>query len=222
MVPAKTELYLSPADLAESLGLSVSTLKRWTDKGILRVERTPGGHRRIAVSEALRFVRESGLRPVMPHRLGLPEHGEPFLGVDPATQVAELLLSGRGDDVRRLLVAAFVSGADVVKIGDLWLRPAFERLGELWKHDPQGIAIEHHASEAVMRALSEMRTRVEPPDGAPVAIGGAVGGDPYLLPPHSRAWCSRLRDSRARTWVPICRGRRCSRSSSGSGQGSSG
>ena len=86
MVPAKTELYLSPADLAESLGLSVSTLKRWTDKGVLRVERTPGGHRRIAVSEALRFVRESGLRPVMPHRLGLPELGGLSPGADPAAK----------------------------------------------------------------------------------------------------------------------------------------
>jgi methanogenic corrinoid protein MtbC1 len=79
-------------------------------------------------------------------------------------------------------VSAFVSGEDVVKIGDLWLRPGFERLGELWKHDPEGIAIEHHGSEAVVRALSEMRARVEPAEAAPVAIGGSVAGDPYVIP----------------------------------------
>jgi excisionase family DNA binding protein len=179
---SKVQQYLSPAEFAETLGLSVSTLKRWTDKGILKVERTAGGHRRISMNEALRFVRESGLRPVMPHRLGMGEAGIGDAGADPSRRVSELLLAGACEEARRFLVSAFAAGEDPATIGDRWLQPAFEQLGELWKHGEEGIAVEHRATEAVLRAVSEMRARVEPAETAPIAIGGAVSGDPYLLP----------------------------------------
>jgi MerR family transcriptional regulator, light-induced transcriptional regulator len=178
----KIDLYLSPASFAEALGLSVSTLKRWTDKGILQVERTAGGHRRIAMREALRFVRDSGLRPVMPHRLGLVGVDEADAGAAADARFGNLLLAGKCDEARKLLISAFVSGVDVATLGDDWLRPAFEKLGDLWKHSTMGIAIEHEATDAALRAIAEMRALIEPPETGPTAVGGAVARDPYLLP----------------------------------------
>ncbi len=180
----KPDFYLSHADLAEALGLSVSTLKRWTDKGLLHVERTPGGHRRISTPEALRFVRDSGLKPVLPHRLGLSpaERGIADGEADQASRICELLVAGKAEDARRFIVSAFSSGIDVAHIGDVWLRPAFERLGELWRHGSEGIVLEHQASDAILRAIGEMRALVEAPRDAPVAVGGSVSGDPYLIP----------------------------------------
>jgi excisionase family DNA binding protein len=175
-------LYLSPAGLAETLGLSVSTLKRWTDKGLLKVERTVGGHRRIALDEAVRFVRDSGLKPVMPHRLGLAAPASGRAATDPGGFVTELLVSGRSEDARRFLVSAFAAGEDAGRIGDDWLRPAFEELGRLWKHGPEGIAFEHQATDAALRSIAEMRALVQAPEGAPTAVGGAAAGDPYLIP----------------------------------------
>ncbi|HEX9106572.1 MAG TPA: MerR family DNA-binding transcriptional regulator, partial [Longimicrobiales bacterium] len=49
--------YLSPRELAEAVGVSESSLKRWADRGVLAVERTAGGHRRIPLGEAVRFIR---------------------------------------------------------------------------------------------------------------------------------------------------------------------
>jgi methanogenic corrinoid protein MtbC1 len=182
MKPETTDLYLSPASFAEALGLSASTLKRWTDKGLLHVERTAGGHRRIAMREALRFVRDSGLRPVMPHRLGLIGVDETEAGATPDAHFGELLLAGRTDEARKLLVSAFVSGVEVATLGDLWVRPAFEKLGDLWKHSAAGIAIEHEASDSILRAIAEMRALIVPPETGPTAVGGAVARDPYFLP----------------------------------------
>ncbi len=180
----KPDFYLSPADLAEALGLSVSTLKRWTDKGLLAVERTAGGHRRIAMPEALRFVRDSGMKPVMPHRLGLApvERGAPGGAEDRASRMCELLVSGNAEDARRVLVSAFLSGMEVAQIADRWLQPAFQRIGELWRHGEDGIAIEHQATDSVLRAIAEMRALIETPTSAPVAIGGSIAGDPYTIP----------------------------------------
>ena len=40
---------LSPRELAEAVGVSESSLKRWADRGRVHVHRTEGGHRRIPV-----------------------------------------------------------------------------------------------------------------------------------------------------------------------------
>lgn len=49
---------LSPRELAQAIGVSESSIKRWIDDGLIGATKTAGGHRRIAGSEAIRFVRE--------------------------------------------------------------------------------------------------------------------------------------------------------------------
>src|SRR5687768_18525459 len=51
---------LTTRDLALAMGVSESSIKRWADEGEIRAARTVGGHRRIPLPEALRFVRERG------------------------------------------------------------------------------------------------------------------------------------------------------------------
>src|SRR5215467_4178610 len=49
---------LTPKDLADAVGVSESSMRRWLDTGKIRMTRTAGGHRRIELAEALRFVGE--------------------------------------------------------------------------------------------------------------------------------------------------------------------
>ncbi|MDI6740484.1 MAG: MerR family transcriptional regulator [Candidatus Edwardsbacteria bacterium] len=49
---------LSTWDLARIFRVNESSIKRWTDLGVLNCFRTPGGHRRFTVDEAVRFARE--------------------------------------------------------------------------------------------------------------------------------------------------------------------
>ena len=50
------EPYLKTQRVAEALGISVSTVKRWVDSGMIRAARTVGKHRLIPFSEALRLA----------------------------------------------------------------------------------------------------------------------------------------------------------------------
>ena len=64
---------LSTRELAEAIGVSESSIKRWADDGVLHVARTAGGHRRIPLPEAIRFIRETGAVVVQPAILGLDD-----------------------------------------------------------------------------------------------------------------------------------------------------
>ncbi len=48
---------LSVGDAAAYVGVSVASLRKWSDQGLLRVYRTPGGQRRYAVADLDEFIR---------------------------------------------------------------------------------------------------------------------------------------------------------------------
>src|SRR3954465_11808076 len=64
---------LTPKELADAIGASESSLRRWVDNGDIRISRTAGGHRRIPLAEAIRVIREIGAPVVRPDLLGLEE-----------------------------------------------------------------------------------------------------------------------------------------------------
>ena len=52
---------LKTSQVADALGIGVSTVKRWIDAGEMKATRTVGKHRLVAFDEALRFAREREL-----------------------------------------------------------------------------------------------------------------------------------------------------------------
>lgn len=183
---------LTPKDLADAIGASESSLRRWVDSGRIRMTRTAGGHRRIPLEEAVRFIRESGSTLLRPDLLGLddvpagevrgaraPKPG----GLTDEQRLFDSLAAGGRRAVRGMVVSWFIEGRPLPAILDGPVRGAMHRLGELFHHDPRGILIEHRGTEICLDALRELRTLLPAPEqDAPVAIGGAPEGDPYLIP----------------------------------------
>ena len=60
---------VSPKQVARVIGVSESSLKRWCDQGLIRMVRTAGGHRKMQISEVIRFVREHNHKLVNPELL---------------------------------------------------------------------------------------------------------------------------------------------------------
>ncbi|TVR40333.1 MAG: MerR family DNA-binding transcriptional regulator [Planctomycetota bacterium] len=173
--------FLSPRELSALLGVSESSIKRWTDDGLISSSRTAGGHRRIAVTDALQFVRSQGLEMAQTELLGLPALRGEHRHLEAA--IKESLLSGDRPTLERLLVDQYASGASIAALCDGPLRQSFQDIGDLWQHQDDGIFIEHRAVDCCLQALTTLRGVLpSPPSEAPQAVGGAPSNDPYLLP----------------------------------------
>jgi excisionase family DNA binding protein len=171
---------LSPRDLAAAIGVSESSLKRWVDEGRVRATRTEGGHRRISMADAIRFIREGRHPVVRPDLLGLPRL--PRAEIREAGALYQHLRAGDAAATRALLLARYLEGESVAAICDGPIREALEPIGELWKDSAEGIFIEHRASDLCLQTLAELRATLVAPPGAPVAIGCAPSGDSHMLP----------------------------------------
>ena len=176
-----TEL-LTPRQVALAIGVSEASIKRWCDKGVLPMVRTAGGHRRLATSSVMRFLRESGRAAVRPEVLGLPSiagRGEPTLG-RACRRFREILEAGDEEAARRTVLDLYLAGHPTHVIFDRVIAPAFHEIGDRWGHGETEVYQEHRAVEVCARALLALRDALAPATG-PKAIGGTLEGDPYTL-----------------------------------------
>jgi excisionase family DNA binding protein len=121
------ERFYSTAELARICGVSISTIKRWTDSGLLRCVRTPGGHRKFRVQDVAEAARRLGTTIVA------AEAPAP-----PAAEVDELALllmqNNREALIARLAEALEVGDASAARRLLLDLHRHGMRLGDLAEH----------------------------------------------------------------------------------------
>ena len=177
---------VTPRELAKAIGVSESSVKRWVDHGDIEAMRTAGGHRRISIEEAGRYLRERSIPLVRPDVLGLSDlaiYAKGETGADDtAGRLFDYLRLGAEPEARGLILSQYLEGQSVAEIMDGPLRAAMARMGELWAHEPSGIFREHRATQIMMQALARLRFLLKVPADAPAAVGGAPAGDRYLLP----------------------------------------
>src|SRR5688572_1227676 len=183
------EKVLTTKELAEAIGASESSMRRWTDSGAIRTSRTVGGHRRIPLSEAIRFIRETRATLVRPDVLGFGAGLVTLTDTDEESQAAgvfDALNDGDAARCRALVLGMYLGGRSLAGIFDGPLGRAIHRVGELWEHGSGGILIEHRATDICLQVVAELRRLIPPPvtgqESASVAVGGAPHGDPYVLP----------------------------------------
>lgn len=176
---------LTPKELAEAIGASESSLRRWVDSGQIRMSRTAGGHRRIPLAEAIQFIRKSGATVVRPEMLGFADVVVDSRSAEQSDEekLFELLNAADRASVRALLRGWYLEGRNLPEIFDGPVRLAMHRMGELWHHEDRGILIEHRATDICIEAIALMREFLPAvPSTAPLALGGGPANDPYLLP----------------------------------------
>lgn len=177
--------YVSTSQVAESLGVSVSTVKRWVEDDILPAHKTAGGHRKLLLADVLELARRSNLPlpgPAMKKRGSRKRRA-----VDRAALARSLyraLAAGDAREVRRILHEAYHSALPLEAIGDSIVAPAMHRIGSDWEGGRIDVLHEHRATQICLDALHELKTSLEARArrNRPIAVGGAVEGDYSELP----------------------------------------
>lgn len=183
--PEMTERSYSPRTVADALGVSESSLKRWCDQGKLEISKTAGGHRRIPRAAALAFARTHHCDLAKPELLGLPDlkTEKPTSLEEARASFLESVLEGRETACRRILIQLFLDGHSVAALGDHLIAPTFHQVGQLWACSRLDIYQERLGCEICLRLLHELRGMLSSPGvSAPLAIGGTPEGDLYSLP----------------------------------------
>ncbi len=178
-----TETYLKTQQIADALGVSVSTIKRWVDEGSIEAIRTSGKHRRVTLASALKFARSVEM-PVgrLLELAEIPTISAIDDGV--CVNLMEALKQGRAREAHALILAAHGTGIGAVGLADRLIRPVMEKVGHGWMISAWDVYQEHQASQIVASALMDLNSRAARAADAPgpMAIGAAPEGDPYVLP----------------------------------------
>jgi len=145
---------------------------------------TPGGHRRIALSSVIQFIKSGRHDLVRPEVLGLPDvSGRTDVDLPQASRwMPEALLCGDELRCRRLAIDLYLAEHSIASICDDVLAVAMREIGDRWECSRADVYQERRGCEIVLRLLHELRSIIPSlSNGAPLAMGGAASGDQYHL-----------------------------------------
>lgn len=185
MSTSDSRQYLSTVQAATALGVSVSTVKRWVDEGVLPAHRTAGGHRKLLRAEVLALARQGDLPRGDLAAVSTVLASDQAVDLETtAATLCKALLAGCGAEVSALIQGAYGAGVAIETFADRVLAPALARVGHDWETARIDVWHEHRATQLCAAALYELKDELEAraERNRPVAVGGAPEGDPYLLP----------------------------------------
>lgn len=179
---------LTTKEVARLCRVSDATVKRWAEAGILRSERTSGGHRRFRAEEVARFQRETGLgqKQTCADQSALKtvsSRSPKKFQSDSA--LLRALVAGREEETAAILINAFLQGESLSRIFDGEICPAMRQIGELWSEGRVSIADEHLATRTVLNAVQKLRNVVPVAElNEKTAMCCTIEGDFHELPAH--------------------------------------
>jgi MerR family transcriptional regulator, light-induced transcriptional regulator len=162
---------LTTREVAELLQVGTTSIKRWTDAGLLPCVKTPGGHRRFARS-AVEAFRDRGV----PEEEGDGDSAAGWLD----RWVSLLVRHGSAADVARQLEVEHQAAGSWSDAADV-LGRVLDEIGDRWARGDLSVVEEHLASERLARGLARTAEAFVAAPGAPVALLLTAEGDDHTL-----------------------------------------
>ncbi len=183
--------------MADRLGVSESSVKRWLDQGAVPILRTAGGHRRVSQESVEQLLEQLKTTSVFPR---LSEIGDEVavgssglnaeLGADWRNKAVEeiadafrgSLLDGDELGCRGMVDSLIDRGHSPSTAADLLITPAMHGFGHLWERGELSIYQERRACGIAIELLASLKRQLPVNPKGAVAIGGSPEGDQYQLP----------------------------------------
>lgn len=195
----KSERLLTSQDAAEMLGISVSTMKRIVEAGLIEAEKTPGGHRRITSSSLEKYAKQHGLnlvglagkRPIVVS-FPEPEQVQSASLMDSIdywrSSLKKALIGANIEDARHVVRTVHAGVSNPAELADLLISPVMAQIGHAWQTGAIEIFQEHHACHLLTEILYDLvrqarsiNRRSNSGMARPLGIGATPEGDHYTL-----------------------------------------
>ena len=181
---ATSQKFYSPKKVANAIGVSESSLKRWCDAGFIKAVKTAGGHRRVTRSEVVAFVKRKNYSLRDPVAIGLPDIRDvQFAGIDQArVNFQSAMVEADKQKAQKILCSLFIRGHIMAEIFDRIISPVFTEIGKMWESGRIDVYQERMATQICYQCLLQMRTIIpEVSETAPIAIGASFENNQYQL-----------------------------------------
>ena len=177
---------LTTKEVARLCRVSDATVKRWEEAGIIKSERTSGGHRRFRIEEVARFQREANLGLKMCHSDDSVTRAATRRRPSRNSSTSSLfhaLIGGREEETADILIGSFLSGEKLPELFDGIVSDAMRHIGDLWRGGELSVAEEHLATRTVLNSVQKLRAVIPVPKmTGNLALVAAIEGDLHELP----------------------------------------
>lgn len=180
---------LTTKEVARLCRVSDATVKRWAEAGLLKFERTSGGHRRFRTEEVARFQREQVLGLKQTHAddsiISAAAGRRGKNGNHTESALFNSLIVGCEEGVANILVNKYLNGKSLTRIFDDFVCPALRKVGELWVAGKITITQEHLAARAARDGIYKLRHVLTVPKmNDAFAMCCSLEGDFHELPTY--------------------------------------
>lgn len=142
---------ISTRAVAEVLGVSEATVKRWSDAGTLRCFRTPGGHRKFRLRDVKAFLADQDGQPE-------PAVAAPVGKLTPEQVKARTLaLAGDVDGLVSLVANQHIQGISLARTLEEIFHPATQDIAQASAQGKLSAAEEIAATRALGDAMARAR-----------------------------------------------------------------
>jgi excisionase family DNA binding protein len=158
---------LGSREAAQFLGVGTSTIKRWSDDGVLECVKTEGGHRRFRKVDVERLLRRQQGR-LQDEEASIARWIDLLVSKTPQTLVVAELLKEKAKHGTWAKTADYVGRV-------------IEALGHRWEHGTLSVTEEHVATERLARALAWVSQSLVVSEDAPVCLLLTARDDQHTL-----------------------------------------
>lgn len=167
--------YFSTRELSELCGVGETTVKRWSNMGLIRHHKTVGRHRKFKLEDVLEFISKNHI--TIPdeqlERLKLEKQSSENLDLGTeillvkgdtealASRLLDSLLAYNRDEAEVLLIKAFEQNLSFAVIFDNLIAPVMHSVGNLWANKRICAAEEHIISHILIEAIIRLKARYE-------------------------------------------------------------
>ncbi len=146
--------------IADIIGVNVSTIKRWTDTGKLGCQQTPGGHRKFHLNDLTDFIKNNKkfkesikIEYLIGNNKNLIDSINNLDTTYLSNYVYKKLISGNKENFISICNSLILKGNPLHLIFDKILIPVLIKIGDNWDNNKLSITEEHLASETIRQFL---------------------------------------------------------------------